>query len=282
MNTTFINFCKSIISKYDPNSCKEVYAAEAMTRFISGSYYALQISIILMIVNSYILFKTSTINESLITIFVIFGYLILLHIILSQYRFLRCKEIDTIFNACFANRKNFEKLFPKPSDRKTILSASSNDYDQRKNLLVNLWKAKIKNKELVQSIKLDKLIDEMKKRSNNNPALSSLYFAGSYIDHPFFLENNKIAIGISVLPEDKAGLRKRHPNQIEYLVILKGTINVHLKQNNKTKNIILNENESFEIQKNQCHWIKIDKSCKSAAYLFLKTNPSKEPKEKEC
>ena len=284
LNTTFINFCKSILSKFDQNSCNEVYAAEATIRFVSGSYYALQISVLLMVLNSYLLNKMYPFKAYLITIFIILGYIVLLHVILLQYRLLRCKEVDTIFSACFANREKFKKLLPTYLDRRTITSPAESNYNVRKKIFVELWKAKKKKKELIHSVKLDELISKMKEESEDHPFLSSLYFAGSYIDHPFFIESDKIAIGISVLPEDseKAGLKKKHPHQTEYLVVLNGTIDVFIKPKNKIEQIVLHENESYEIQKDICHWISINESCKSAAYMFIKTNPSKEPKSKEC
>jgi hypothetical protein len=119
INTAFINFCKTIILKFDPQCCNEIYAAEALSRFVAGSYYSLQTSIFLMIINSFLLNKILSLQASFIAIFLILGYSFLLHVILSQYRFLRCKEVDTIFNACFANREHFENLFPDFISRHT-------------------------------------------------------------------------------------------------------------------------------------------------------------------
>jgi hypothetical protein len=289
VNTTFINFCKTIILKFDPQTGNEVFNAEALCRFVAGSYYALIFSIYLMVLNILIVvFKISPI-ASLVPIFICVGYFVLLVIIVTQYRFLRCKEVDTVFFACYANKEIFEKLFPDDtsrhkSQRSHKLSLMSTEYNLRKQLLINIYGLIEKEDRKVNAVKLDELISAMKDGSDKHSFLSSLYFAGSEVDHPFFLDNDKIAIGIAVLPEDsdKAGLRKRHPHQIEYIVVLQGSIIVNIKKIGITFKKTLYTKESFIIKKNVCHWTIINKDCDNAAYLFVKTNPSQEPREKGC
>ncbi len=283
-NTIFFNFCKTIIAKYDPQSGSEIFAAEALSRFLAGSYYALQISFFLMLINAFFLYKIVSFSASFIAIFIVTGYGFLLHVILSQFRFLRCKEVDTVFHACFANREHFEKLLPTISDRKVRNSSIFTKFDLRQRLLKDLWKTKQKDGKTIHSIELDELLLSMKNESIKHPFISSLYFAGSDVDHPFFLENNKIAAGIAVLPEDtkKAGLRKKHPHQIELIIVLQGSIKLFVKQKHKTIHVVLQENEYYVITKNTCHWITPNDNIDSAAYLFIKTNPSEEPRSEDC
>ncbi|MEW6743202.1 MAG: RHS repeat-associated core domain-containing protein [Planctomycetota bacterium] len=58
--------------------------------------------------------------------------------------------------------------------------------------------------------------------------MSSVYFAGSDVDHPFFLRNDRVAVGVSVFPEDaaKAAAAKRHPHQTEEIFVLDGALSL--------------------------------------------------------
>jgi len=278
-STTFINFCKTIISKFDQYAYNEVYAAEALLRFVSGSYYAIQFSLLLMALNIFILYSLFGLNTIYISGSVFFGYLFLFHIILSQYRFLRCKEVDTVFNACFANREHFEALLKEGINRQPSKEANSNI---RKRMLIKLWKMREGEDIKSESLRLDELIARMRKEAVKNSMLSSLYFAGSEVDHPYFLENDKIAVGLSVLPQDeeKAGKHRKHPHQTEYIIVLEGTIDICL--DDETITLSKGEHETFEIPKNTCHWIAMGKQSKEAAYLFIKTNPSLQPRSQDC
>ena len=70
-----------------------------------------------------------------------------------------------------------------------------------------------------QGVSLGDLVALMKETSASKRYLSSLYFAGAEGDHPYFLKNDRVAMGLAVLPEDaeKAGLSKRHPHQKEVI-----------------------------------------------------------------
>lgn len=111
-NTTFFNFCKTVVAKHDPQSGSEIFAAEALGRFVAGSYYALRFSVGLMVLNAFCVYARFSIRAALLPMILAAAYAYLLHVFLSQYRLLRCKEVDTVFNACFANRDHFEELCP--------------------------------------------------------------------------------------------------------------------------------------------------------------------------
>lgn len=282
-NTAFFNFCKTIVSKNDPQSAIEIYAAEALCRFVAGSYYALQVSVALMLINSFCLFIIVSVPAAALPLIAMIVYLSLLHVILKQYRLLRCKEVDTVFNACFVNSRHFEDLFPTHASRLLLKNTQSPEYEIRKDVILTAWGERWTNDRLIQSLDLNKLILGMKENSHVNPYLSSLYFSGSDVDHPYFLENTKLAIGLAVLPEDslKAGTLKRHPHQTEIIIVLQGSLCLHYKKNDDIAEKVLNEGDSFVIAKGICHGVYCaDES--DAAYLFIKTNPSEEPRSQPC
>jgi mannose-6-phosphate isomerase-like protein (cupin superfamily) len=282
-NTTFFNFCKTIVAKNDPQSGIEIYGAEALSRFLAGSYYALQASVLLMLANAICAFTCLSPRYALLPLIIIIGYLYLLHVILSQYRLLRCKEVDIVFNACFANREHFDRLFQTTSSRSLMFVSGCSQFDTRLTLLKDAWLPRQDGTRLIQSVALHRLISFMKTRSTTHPYLSSMYFAGAEVDHPFFLENNKVAIGLSVLPEDagKSAVPKRHPLQSEIIVVIQGALTLHHDKGGIADHLTLTEDECFIIDKGVCHWItSIDKT--DAAYLFIKTNPSEEPRSASC
>lgn len=282
-NTTFFNFCKTVVAKHDSNSANEIFAAEALGRFVAGSYYALRFSVFLMAINAFCIYIKFSLRAVLLPFFFVIFYLYLLHVILSQYRLLRCKEVDTVFNACYANRDHFEKLCFPCSDSLSTDQTNVEKYNVRKNILLEVWREYNLKSGKKQAIDLQHLIDIMKEKSQIHPYLSSIYFAGSDVDHPFFLKNTKVAFGIAILPEDneKAGIPKRHPRQIEIIIVIKGSLSLLYDQDDQIKEQIIKENECFVIDKGICHWItSVDEG--DAAYIFIKTNPSEEPRSYLC
>jgi hypothetical protein len=85
--------------------------------------------------------------------------------------------------------------------------------DARRDLILRAWQQRWTETGPSQSLSLENLVGLMRRESQLQPDLSSLYFAGADVDHPFFLENDRLALGISVLPEDaeKAGQVKQRP-----------------------------------------------------------------------
>ena len=123
----------------------------------------------------------------------------------------------------------------------------------------------------------------MRTESEMKPYLSYLYFAGANGDHPYFLKNDRIAIGLAVLPQDekKPQISKQHPHQQEVVFVLDGKIQIEIKQNEKTSCNVLNTGEVFMIEPGICHCI-LSVNHEKAAYLFVKTFPAKEPREIPC
>jgi mannose-6-phosphate isomerase-like protein (cupin superfamily) len=123
----------------------------------------------------------------------------------------------------------------------------------------------------------------MKEASRQNPALSSLYFAGADEDHPFFLKSVDIAVGLAVLPEDepKSAQCKRHPHQIETIFVLKGRLRLDRECAGVMITEVLERGSVATIEQDQCHRIRaVDNT--DAAYIFVKTNPDKLPRGLNC
>ena len=132
-------------------------------------------------------------------------------------------------------------------------------------------------------VSLEQLVRLMKQRSPASPCLSSVYFAGADVDHPFFLRNDRIAIGLAVLPEDaqKAGQAKRHPHQDEVVFVLSGRLVLHIEEAGQARQVLLAEGQHFVIRQNACHRISPVQE-EDAVFLFVKTNPAQEPRAVPC
>jgi len=283
-NTTFYNFCKSIIIARDEQSAKEVCAAEAMSRFIAGSMFALLIATLLAVLN--ILYDVLFLAHSrmmVVPIVAAIVYVVLITGILLHFRFIRCKEVDTMFAACFANCKAFEELLPYPSCKLSPPRLLEEEqYRDREALVRDAW-SKSRGEPSAPAVRLDDLIGLMRERSETKPHLSCMYFAGADVDHPYFLKDEMLAIGLAVLPEDceKAGQHKRHPHQVEVIFVLRGKVDLHLSEGNKAVDKVLEAGDYDVISKGVCHWIT-QHGADEAAYLFVKTNPAKEPRSQTC
>jgi hypothetical protein len=107
-NKQFFNFVKVMISSSDERAAAEVYAAEALSRYISGMFYALSCAFLLVLAtilsNSFI---SGEVLEGLILILVV--YLLAIVGILARFRFIRIKEAETVFAASFKNKAIFER-----------------------------------------------------------------------------------------------------------------------------------------------------------------------------
>jgi quercetin dioxygenase-like cupin family protein len=134
-----------------------------------------------------------------------------------------------------------------------------------------------------QPLLLNKLVAAMKKAARFDASMSSLYFAGAIGDHPYFLKNDKFALGIAVMPEDreKAGVCKRHPHQQEFIIVLDGEIRVKVMSGKGYHDHIVQSGESIVIGKGKGHSV-FPVNDKKAVYLFLKSNPAIEPREEVC
>jgi hypothetical protein len=109
-SSTFLNFCKVMIISEDERAANEIYAAEALSRYISGMLYALFIAagvIAAAIISQFIV--TGKINLSLLAIDI--GYMAAILSILANFRFIRIKEVFTVFVATYKNKG----IFPSPT-----------------------------------------------------------------------------------------------------------------------------------------------------------------------
>lgn len=115
-NKRFLNFCKTLMNKKDNVVMHEVYAAESTNRYISGMFYSLSISFILILIP---LIK-SVIEGKKYTAFLVpllVFYLFAIFRIVFGFRFIRIKETLTVFDATYQNKDLFlcEKVDSKRS-----------------------------------------------------------------------------------------------------------------------------------------------------------------------
>ena len=90
-NRQFFNFCKVIISSMDVISAKEIYAAEALCRYIASMFFALMIASFLIVIDimlNLLFYSYFPIGLTAIII----PYLIAMMIILNYFRYIRIKE----------------------------------------------------------------------------------------------------------------------------------------------------------------------------------------------
>ena len=87
-------------------SAIEIYAAEALTRYISGMFYALLISMVLILSTIILLYIDS---GKIITglIVILFAYFLSFMAVMSHFRFIRMKEVGILFAASFKNKEIF-------------------------------------------------------------------------------------------------------------------------------------------------------------------------------
>jgi hypothetical protein len=114
-NKWFFNHCKIMINSHDERAAAEIYAAEALTRYISGMFFALVFSFFLILITvilRYILFSQLMVW----LIIVLMTYIFAIYIILSNFRFVRIKEVETVFSASFSNKSIFAEK-TKPQDK---------------------------------------------------------------------------------------------------------------------------------------------------------------------
>jgi quercetin dioxygenase-like cupin family protein len=274
-NTSFFNLCKALINKADPNSAREAFAAEAMSRFVAGSCYALWFALLLALVDTVVVCIFISRHLTLLPLAMALVYLLLIVRILGEFRYLRCSEVDAVFGACYANRQYLQAHF---SDDPTSVSASEKRA-ARKRILETVWNISAERGDECPSVDLDTLVAGIRKSCTDSPFLSSLYFAGADVDHSYFLKNDAIAVGLSVLPEDaeKAGHPKRHPHQVEVVFVLQGSLRLCLGKKAGGRSRVLTRGDHHVIEKGVRHWITPHEDDR-AVFVFVKTNPAEEPR----
>lgn len=291
----FFNYCKMVILDSDKQSLKEeVQYAEGITRFFAGTYTALQYSSWILLLSALItftflyisLFTDKAFTSYNLSVHVFIPFLLALAMyfmnqkIIHRFRLLRLKEVDTVYEAFYLVHRHINhcKICSEYNN-----ALNDNKFRKRQELIDDAFKNSQLSENALSPVSLEKLILFMKDKSKSEEYLSSIYFAGKEGDHPYFLQNDKIAIGLSVLPEDakKSGKRKSHPHQEEAIIVLNGSILLEIDKNGKATQKVLNQGDMFVINKSQCHHIlPIDD--KDAAYIFVKTNPAEEPRAIDC
>jgi len=116
-NKQFINFIKTIVSSSDEKAAAEIYAAEALTRYISGMFYALSFAFLLFVFT--ILSRYFLLHELLGGLIILSAaYLLAILIILSRFRLIRIKEVEAIFAADYKYEKWLEALSAQETAKK--------------------------------------------------------------------------------------------------------------------------------------------------------------------
>jgi mannose-6-phosphate isomerase-like protein (cupin superfamily) len=198
----------------------------------------------------------------------------------GRFRLLRLKEVDTVFDAFYLVHRHADecpRCAPSPSP------GQSADDIARAQLVQDAFALSREGNPSGGPVILEQLVRLMKERSAGNHNLSYLYFAGSRDDHPYFLHNDRIAVGLAVLPEDAAKSRraKRHPHQQEIIIVLDGQLCLERNELGFDTARTLETGDVVIIDPGQCHRI-LPVNNHDAAYVFVKTNPDLEPREELC
>jgi hypothetical protein len=121
----FLNFCKIVVSSSDSGAAAEIYAAESLSRYVSGMFYALVVAFLLLLtLIGARLYAGVVIGVALPVLIVAYGAGLVA--ILANFRFIRIKEVETIFAASFKNRELFrESVRDEYKPRKTNTSKTA-------------------------------------------------------------------------------------------------------------------------------------------------------------
>lgn len=104
-NKRFFNYCKTMLLRTgNEMTVIELYTAESINRYISGMFYSLLLSFILMLATIPFQSKSELI---ILSLSILFCYIIGLWNIISRFRFIRIKEAQTLFDACYKNEEWF-------------------------------------------------------------------------------------------------------------------------------------------------------------------------------
>jgi len=104
-NKRFFNFCKTMLLREgNEMTVVELYTAESINRYISGMFYSLLLSFLLILISIPFQSKSELI---IISVIILLSYLIGLWNIVSRFRFIRIKEAQTLFDACYKNKEWF-------------------------------------------------------------------------------------------------------------------------------------------------------------------------------
>ena len=99
----FFNFCKIMVTSEDDRGAAEIYAAEALTRYMASICYALTISLTSWVIVELVRgLRSGQIDGILILL--ITAYALATGILLCNLRLVRLKEVETVFAVTFKNR----------------------------------------------------------------------------------------------------------------------------------------------------------------------------------
>jgi hypothetical protein len=103
--TGTLNFIKTLLLTIDKDTYERLMASEAIGRFVSSSFWALLICSSLLLVDIGMLFAFKGGEGFRLCMVLCVVYLILLYGIVRHFRFMRCKEVEMVFNASFADKE---------------------------------------------------------------------------------------------------------------------------------------------------------------------------------
>ncbi|MGA7195129.1 MAG: hypothetical protein WBW94_16020 [Anaerolineales bacterium] len=107
-NKQFFNFCKLVVSCNDENAANEIYAAEALTRYIASMYYALLLGSLLIVIT--IVLRYFVLGQLVLGLFgLLAAYLLAIFIIVQRFRKMRIREVEVVFAASYKNRELFDE-----------------------------------------------------------------------------------------------------------------------------------------------------------------------------
>lgn len=107
-NKQFFTFIKVMVGSNDERAADEMYAAEALSRYIAGMFYALFFACIFILITVIVAYLVS--GQVLMgLVIVLITYVFVIAAILAHYRFIRIKEVEIVFAASFKNKSIFEE-----------------------------------------------------------------------------------------------------------------------------------------------------------------------------
>lgn len=117
-STSFFNFCKIMIISEDERIANEIYSAEALSRYISGMFYALTIAFCLILVT--VVLRSIVFGKIMAElVIVLVAYLLAIFAILKNFRFIRIKESKTVFAASYKYKWLFTEMQEKEPEKES-------------------------------------------------------------------------------------------------------------------------------------------------------------------
>jgi ABC-type uncharacterized transport system permease subunit len=112
-----------LINSHDERAAEEMYAAEALSRYIAGMFYALCLAFVSMLITVIVSYIVS---HQILTglIIVLCAYFLVIVVILAHFRLIRIKEVEVVFAASLRNKSIFEEA--KTTNEQGILKINLN------------------------------------------------------------------------------------------------------------------------------------------------------------